>query len=83
MSTTPPKRPNLVSVTTINADGSHYKLQPADVAGRWTLARRVFGLLLIAVYALLPWVKINDHPAVFFDVEFRQFHLLKEASRLL
>ena len=75
MSTTPPKRPNLVSVTTINADGSHYKLQPADVAGRWTFARRLFGLLLIAVYALLPWVRVNGHPAVFFDVEFRQFHL--------
>ncbi len=70
-----PKRPNLVSVTTINADGSHYKLQPADVSGRWTLARRVFGVLLLIVYATLPWISLNGHPAVFFDVEFRQFHL--------
>ena len=70
-----PKSPNLVSVTTINDDGSRYFLHPADVKGRWTLARRVVGLLLIAVYVLLPWIPINGNPAVFLDVENRMFHL--------
>ena len=70
-----PKSPNLVSVTTINDDGSRYFLHPADVRGRWTLARRVVGLLLIAVYVLLPWIPINGNPAVFLDVENRMFHL--------
>jgi hypothetical protein len=27
------KRPNLVSLTTINPDGSHYVLHPSDVSG--------------------------------------------------
>ncbi|MFD2255310.1 cytochrome c oxidase accessory protein CcoG [Luteolibacter algae] len=69
------KRPNLDSVTTINPDGSHYVLHPADVKGRFTFFRRVFGYLLIAVYVLLPWIPINGAPALFFDVENRRFHM--------
>lgn len=69
------KNPNLDSVTTINEDGSRYFLQPADVKGKWTLLRRILGILLILVYVLLPWIQINDAPAVFFDIENRRFHL--------
>lgn len=69
------KRPNLISVTTINSDGSHYILHPADVSGRFTFFRRIFGILLIAVYVLLPWIPINGAPALFFDVENRRFHI--------
>jgi cytochrome c oxidase accessory protein FixG len=71
-----PKKPNLVSVTTINDDGSRYFLHPSDVSGKWVLARRAVGLLLIAIYVLLPWIPINGNPAVFLDVENRQFHLV-------
>jgi len=70
-----PKNPNLVSVTTINDDGSRYFLHPADVTGRWVLARRLLGAVLIAIYILLPWIPINGNPAVFLDVEQRKFHL--------
>jgi hypothetical protein len=38
------KKPNLDSVTTINDDGSRYFLHPADVNGKWVLARRVVGI---------------------------------------
>ena len=75
MSAPVPKQPNLDSVTTINPDGSHFFLHPADVKGRWTLARRVFGLALIALYVALPWIPINGSPALFFDVEMRRFHV--------
>ena len=70
-----PKKPNLDSVTTINDDGSLYFLHPADVRGKWVLARRLVGVVLIAIYVLLPWIPINDNPAVFLDVENRLFHL--------
>ncbi|MCX6868428.1 MAG: cytochrome c oxidase accessory protein CcoG [Verrucomicrobia bacterium] len=70
-----PKQPNLDSVTTINDDGSRYFLHPADVRGRWVLARRLLGAILIAIYILLPWIPINDNPAVFLDVQNRMFHL--------
>jgi cytochrome c oxidase accessory protein FixG len=70
-----PKQPNLDSVTTINRDGSHHFLHTADVRGKWTTARRVFGAILIAAYVLLPWVPVNGSPALFFDIEHRQFHI--------
>jgi len=70
-----PRQPNLDSVTTINEDGSRYFLHPADVRGRWALFRKVFMLVLIAVYVLLPWIPVNGHPAVFFDIEKRLFHV--------
>jgi cytochrome c oxidase accessory protein FixG len=70
----PPKRPNLDSVTTINADGSRHVLHPADVRGKFTSARRIFSVLLIAIYIALPWIPINGAPAVFFDLANRRFH---------
>lgn len=70
-----PKKPNLVSLTTVNEDGSHYFLHPADVSGFWTRVRRLFALFLIMVYVSLPWIPINGYPAVFLDVEKRMFHL--------
>ncbi len=69
-----PKRPNLDSVTTINRDGSHHILHPADVRGFFTRWRRAVGAVLIAVYVALPWISINGAPALFFDVEHRRFH---------
>ncbi len=77
MATKPSNRkPNLDSVTTINEDGSRYFLHPADVRGRFTHWRRVVGAVLLAIYVLLPWIPINGHPAVFFDLAERRFHLL-------
>jgi len=68
------KQPNLESLTSINADGSRYFLHPADVRGRFTLFRRLFGVLLLAIYVLLPWIPIGGHPAVFLDLASRRFH---------
>jgi cytochrome c oxidase accessory protein FixG len=69
------KRPNLDSVTTINQDGSRFFLHTADVSGKWTTLRRIFGAVLIAIYIALPWIPINGSPALFFDVEQRRFHV--------
>lgn len=69
------KRPNLDSVTTINRDGSHFYLHPADVSGPWTKARRIAAFLLIGVYVALPWIPVNGNPALFLDVETRRFHV--------
>ncbi len=68
-------RPNRNSVTTIAADGSHVYLHPADVRGRFTLARRISAIFLIGLYLALPWIQINGHPAVFLDIADRRFHL--------
>ncbi|HSI64542.1 MAG TPA: cytochrome c oxidase accessory protein CcoG [Candidatus Saccharimonadia bacterium] len=70
------RAPNLISVTTINEDGSRTFLHPADVHGRFTLARRLAALLLIIVYVGLPWIPVNGFPAVFLDVANRRFHFV-------
>jgi cytochrome c oxidase accessory protein FixG len=69
------KKPNLVSVTTINRDGSRFNLFPADSRGWFLTARRLFALLLLAIYVLLPWIPVNGHPAMFFDVANGRFHV--------
>lgn len=68
-------RPSTVTPTTINQDGSRFFLHPADVKGFFTRWRRVFALLLIGIYVLLPWIPVGGHPAVFLDVINRRFHL--------
>lgn len=70
-----PQHPSIDSVTTIRDDGSRFFLHPADVRGFFTRHRRWSGLLLIAIYLSLPWIKIAGHPAVFLDVGGRRFHL--------
>lgn len=68
-------RPSLDSVTTIRDDGSRPFIFPADVAGRFALARKVSAFLLIIFYLSLPWIQIGGFPAVFLDVAERRFHL--------
>lgn len=66
--------PSREAVTTINEDGSRYFLYPADVHGWFTRWRRHTGLVLIAIYLLLPWIRIGGHPAVFLDIAEGRFH---------
>jgi cytochrome c oxidase accessory protein FixG len=67
-------KPNLDSVTTIRDDGSRRFIHPANVKGTFTRWRTVAGVILTAVYVLLPWIQIKGNPAVFLDVANRQFH---------
>jgi cytochrome c oxidase accessory protein FixG len=68
--------PNLVSLGSINDDGSKRTLHPADVSGRFTRARRLMALLILLVYVALPWIPVNGFPAVFLDVLNRRFHFM-------
>lgn len=69
------KRPNLDSVTSVNQDGSQYRIHPADVHGRFTVARQIVAIVLLIIYVALPWIPINGSPAVFLDVVQRKFHV--------
>jgi cytochrome c oxidase accessory protein FixG len=66
--------PNLVSLGSINEDGSKKTLHPADVSGKFTRWRRLTALALLVVYIALPWIQVNGFPAVFLDVLNRRFH---------
>jgi len=70
----PARRPTVNSVTTINEDGSHRFLHPADVHGWFTRWRRHSGLALIVFYVMLPWIQVRGYPAVFLDIAGSRFH---------
>ena len=59
----------------LGTDGKRRRPYPADVSGRFLRARRIVYVTLIALWAALPWIPIGGHPAVFLDIEKRQFFL--------
>jgi len=71
-----PKIPTRESVTTINRDGSHRILHPADVRGLFTRWRRIVASVLIVFYVFLPWISIGGNPAVFLDIRQLKFHFI-------
>lgn len=69
-----PAAPTLDSLSTINTDGSRKFVHPADVHGPFTFWRRLSAVVLMAIYAALPWIPVNGFPAVFLDIQSRRFH---------
>jgi cytochrome c oxidase accessory protein FixG len=69
------KAPNRDTLTSVNKDGSHFIIHPADADGTFRMYRRLVGYALIAVFIALPWIQINGHPALFINVPGRRFHL--------
>ena len=70
-----PLLPPEVVKGSLRADGTRETVQPADVRGRYTTARRVVYVVLLIVAFVLPWVSIGGNPAVFLDIETRRFFL--------
>ncbi|PIE23168.1 MAG: cytochrome c oxidase accessory protein CcoG [Planctomycetota bacterium] len=69
------RRPDLDSLYSVNPDGSHNVIHPADVKGRWQRRKKLIWTLLIAIYVLLPWIQIGDHPAILINLPNRHFYL--------
>lgn len=63
---------------TMKQDGSHIKMHPADVRGKWITRRRVVFALLIAFYVGMPLLKIGGKPAIQLEVSTRRFYLFGE-----
>lgn len=79
MTTTNPssrRRPDLESVFTINEDGSRNFLHPADSRGRWKARKTFVFTLLVLISALLPWIEVGGHPAVWIDIAGRRAFLM-------
>ncbi len=60
-------------LATLNADGSRRWLRPKLSHGRFLTWRRAVGYLLIAIFAALPYIRINDKPAMMLDIVHRRF----------
>jgi cytochrome c oxidase accessory protein FixG len=67
--------PNLTRLSVINEDGSRNHVHPADVKGRFTTLKPFIRWGLIVLWAVLPWIQIGNHPAVFLNIAERKFFL--------
>ncbi len=67
--------PVVEAQSSLRTDGQRNYVHPADVKGRFVRARYAVFASLIAIWALLPWVQVGGHPAVYLDVDERHFYL--------
>jgi cytochrome c oxidase accessory protein FixG len=68
---TPPLKQERV-LSTLNQDGSRHWLRPRLARGRFLTARRIVGFALIALFVLLPRIRIGGRPALFIDLSARE-----------
>ncbi len=61
--------------SSLRADGGRNFQHPADVRGRFTTARRLVFAILLAFWAVVPFLRVGGRPFVMLDVERRQFFL--------
>ncbi len=69
------RRPDLDTVYSINTDGSRNVIHPADVRGRWQVLKSLVFPLLIMIYALMPWIRMGNHPLIHVDLQGRAAYL--------
>ena len=70
------RRPDVDTLFSINPDGSRNAIHPADVRGRFQLVKHALWLVLIAVYLVVPWLRIDGIPVLLIDLPARHFYLL-------
>ncbi len=63
-------------LATMDAQGNRLKLYPADVSGHYVSIRKKLHAALVCFFLVLPWVQINGHQAVLFDIPNRRFAIL-------
>jgi cytochrome c oxidase accessory protein FixG len=62
-------------LSTLNQDGTRHYIRPKLARGRFLTRRRVVGFALIALFVLLPRLRIDGHPALLIDVLSRELHV--------
>ncbi|MCB1042936.1 MAG: cytochrome c oxidase accessory protein CcoG [Acidobacteria bacterium] len=60
-------------VTTIGEGGRRFWLYPAQFRGFWLKRRQWVSVILIALFFVLPWIKINGQQAILLNVADRKF----------
>lgn len=61
------------TLPTLNDDGSRRWLKPRFSRGRFLTARRTVAYLLIAIFTLIPHIRLNGKPLVLLDLSTRRF----------
>ncbi|MRH78945.1 cytochrome c oxidase accessory protein CcoG [Spiribacter sp. C176] len=55
---------------------AHEKVYPREIKGRYQNIRKLKVFLLLGLFYIVPWLRIDGNPAVLFDLPARQFHIL-------
>jgi cytochrome c oxidase accessory protein FixG len=63
------------NLSTLNDDGTRRWLKPRPSEGAMLRRRRAIAYLLITIFAAIPWLRINDKPAVLLNIAAREFTL--------
>jgi cytochrome c oxidase accessory protein FixG len=70
---TPLLKPEQHVLSTLEADGSRRWLHPKLSRGRLLFLRRIVAYGLIAIFTILPFIKIGGKPAILLNIPARQF----------
>jgi cytochrome c oxidase accessory protein FixG len=62
-------------LSTLNRDGSRRWINPRPSKGRFLRARRIVAYALVAIFTLIPYLRMNGKPLVLLDVASRHFTL--------
>ncbi len=74
--TTNPDASEATSIlSTLNDDGSRRWIKPRCSPGRFLTARRLVAYALVAIFTLIPYLKLNGKPLVLLDLPARRFTL--------
>ena len=60
----------------VNLYESEDKIYIRKISGFYQSLRRYVSIPLVLGFLLIPWLVIDDHPAILFDLSTRQFHIL-------
>jgi cytochrome c oxidase accessory protein FixG len=63
-------------LSTVTQEGKRVWVYPKKQKGRYYTARTIVSIFLIAVLFVTPWIKIDEHPFMLFNVFERQFIIL-------
>ena len=70
----PEQAPDRV-LSTLNADGSRRWIRPRVTRGAWWRRRRVLAYVLMFVFFVIPYLRLNGRPLVLLDLPKREFTL--------
>lgn len=76
-----PRAPGRRALPTLNTDGSRFLIRPRLSPGRFLRRRRIIGYTLIALFVLLPHLRIGGRPPILVDLVQREISLFGAVFR--
>lgn len=62
-------------LATTDSTGKRVYVHPTDVKGKWTRIRKTIYWILIGVYLILPWIRIDGQQLILLDLPGREFYI--------